>query len=816
MPRNFIIELWLAFLTIFVIKPTVQCKFSVINSVTLGNLYTCSIENFTQISDLKGTHAKRKNDKLVKFVEIKFLNAAEIPAEIGWKFEALTEIVIRGGNLEKLTPETLRKFPNLKVISIENSKKFVELPDEHLFINNNKLIKIFFKNLSLEVIDHRIFTNLHLLQLVELPDNSCIDDEFKREDFESMQRQLGENCLEVDTSFCYENDNKVMNEKQCSCVVKKPGNRFITSIYGCKTKNVEKLRILEYDGKSFPSDKFDFKSHFKNVRSLTISQGKIEELHSKDLSGLQNLEYLDLSKNQISRLDSNVFEFNQKLKTIKLSNNKISSIGVMTFTHLKQLLTVDLSENHKCTKGNSFTSDELNLLETLKIFDSCKARDSLEGCVFLQDVFTFIGTADACLAFNVNFTLSNQRKLGMLEIFDFFNKPNPIDVLVIRDQICNYLPDLHLHNLKGLIIRNSNLMTLKPENFKGIPNLITLDVSDNQLTFIDFKIFEKTQEITEINFSNNHLSVMKSQEILDLLMIKNIMFDENICIQEDDDGEIQNYAKVLAECSFVELHCHYTEPDTCVVTNENTAEDRVNLKKVIVDRNSYSHKSFIRLEIRDKKFYYFPNHLGVFFPSVEVLFVVGVHLRKLENKDLVGFKNLKELNVVNNDLMSLDSSLFEGNLNLISIDFSGNNFESVATDLLRFFTTPFKFRFISTSCVEDATDENIEGDQNLQTYWSSVTAGCNPGLPSNADNKNCTTINVPKPFDAFTSNDEVKEKRQEIIEKWKSLQDKQQKKIYFISHLLMKYKNEGEIKQEVEKASDKIIWSYNDCNESRN
>jgi Leucine-rich repeat (LRR) protein len=98
--------------------------------------------------------------------------------------------------------------------------------------------------------------------------------------------------------------------------------------------------------------------------------------------------------------------------------------------------------------------------------------------------------------------------------------------------------------------------------------------------------------------------------------------------------------------------------------------------------------------------------LGNFFPNLEALQISHSKLKKVEKRDFEQFPKLIEFSSNTNDIESVPSDLFEGNLELKSFSFLENKITHVGHNLV----TPLKkleyASFAFNQCINDSYEKS--------------------------------------------------------------------------------------------------------------
>ena len=84
---------------------------------------------------------------------------------------------------------------------------------------------------------------------------------------------------------------------------------------------------------------------FKNLKSITIANSGLKEIHQSDLKDFPKLVGLWLNGNNLEIIEENLFEFNPNLKAIILGSNQISHIDPKVFNKLIKFDSLYLTTN---------------------------------------------------------------------------------------------------------------------------------------------------------------------------------------------------------------------------------------------------------------------------------------------------------------------------------------------------------------------------------------------------------------------------------------------------------------------------------------
>jgi Leucine-rich repeat (LRR) protein len=98
-------------------------------------------------------------------------------------------------------------------------------------------------------------------------------------------------------------------------------------------------------------------------------------------------------------------------------------------------------------------------------------------------------------------------------------------------------------SLEVIIFTNSNLQRLDQKTFSHFENLKYLDLSSNAFAEIRNGIFKKNSKLIYLNLSNNKISRVGVEVFVNLINLKEISFNGNLC-----DKNYEDKAKIYSVC----------------------------------------------------------------------------------------------------------------------------------------------------------------------------------------------------------------------------------------------------------------------------
>lgn len=258
------------------------------------------------------------------------------------------------------------------------------------------------------------------------------------------------------------------------------------------------------------------------VLDLSHNELTSDWVNAGTLKRLKRLIYLDVSYNQLDRLEVGLFQDVPQLEILKLQDNRIEHIG-RTLSGLTHLHTLVLSNNHLHTiDEHAFTTiTEIQVLSLDYNRISIIDPNALRNCTKLQDLHLngnkLERVPDALLAVpllktldlgeNLITDLTNASFMGMYQMFGLRLTENNIEV--IQSDIFKRMVALQILNLSRNRIKridtdafenNTNLQAIRLDGnylremaglFVNLPNLVWLNISDNQLEVFDYAVLPK-------------------------------------------------------------------------------------------------------------------------------------------------------------------------------------------------------------------------------------------------------------------------------------------------------------------------------------
>lgn len=277
-----------------------------------------------------------------------------LPAILGMTFINIETLKV-ASNLETLSYENFKFFPNLQKLFLDNNK-IKEISSE-TFVGNQNLSVINLMYNQISKIDVATFAQLPNLKILYLRNNFCVNQNFEnRMEIVNYFRYSEEKCLVGRVLKCLflKSFFHPINGQIYYCEVFNHQTLFddIRGLVGNHTKNknlasVEGFVVNFINCHEIPQNLHKF---ILNLKVLKITNSILREVNGKTLRNFEKLQWINFEKNKIEKISEGTFSENFELKFINLANNLIKEINFENFVNLKNLEFLKLEGNFCCNK----------------------------------------------------------------------------------------------------------------------------------------------------------------------------------------------------------------------------------------------------------------------------------------------------------------------------------------------------------------------------------------------------------------------------------------------------------------------------------
>ncbi len=291
----------------------------------------------------------------------------------------------------------------------------------------------------------------------------------------------------------------------------------------------------------------------------TLSVDRTLHCNGKGLKGTlyindlpENLENLYLNDNNITMVQKETFENSRKLRRIYLNNNKLQNFQDKTFAKLENLLILDISNNNIEMFSDNAFSGLLSIIE-LNV-DNNPVSSPTKNCFsnkFLKSkILKFESGTKIKIYVCENKITTCDVKTGCKHT-DYPNSCVDFDPITATLDCTNggYSGKIYLTSVPdrttSLILKNNFITHIDPRTFDYLEKLVTLDMSDNSLEYLqkDFLLHRLTK-LKSFNINNNPI-LSNSKEnrsgcIYDLQLIEIVIDSKKYKWYNCDDAKGSN------------------------------------------------------------------------------------------------------------------------------------------------------------------------------------------------------------------------------------------------------------------------------------
>ncbi|XP_071852289.1 uncharacterized protein [Apostichopus japonicus] len=426
----------------------------------------------------------------------------------------LEELLLYQNNLTALPEHIFSDLISLQYLNL-GENKLGSLP-MHIFSNLSKLERLFLDQNNLTALPEHIFSDLISLRYLDLGENKL--GSLPMHIFSNLSKlvrlNLGENKLGSLPMHIFSNLSKLeelyLNKNK------------LGSLQMHIFSNLWNLEELYLNKNKLGSLQMHIFSNLSNLEELSLSQNNLTALPEHIFSDLISLQHLNLGENKLGSLPMHIFSNLSKLERLYLNKNKLGSLQMHIFSNLWNLEELYLDNNKLGSLQMHIFSNLSNLEELLLNQNNLTALpehifSDLISLKYLNLGENKLGSLPMHIFSNLSklerLYLDNN-KLGSLQMHIFSNLSNleELDLsfnylTVMPDQIfadLSVLGELYLHgnrikhlprillpsegghmNIRNVYLNKNNITYITEEVFRGLYNLESLLIFDNNIHTIE-------------------------------------------------------------------------------------------------------------------------------------------------------------------------------------------------------------------------------------------------------------------------------------------------------------------------------------------
>lgn len=277
-----------------------------------------------------------------------------------------------------------------------------------------------------------------------------------------------------------------------------------------------------------------------------------------------------------------------------------------------------------------------------------------------------------------------------------FNDYNQLEVFDIGNLGIASIPTntTKLKNLKALIVSNDNITEIRSKSFEKENELEFLDVSENEISVLEVNLFEKLSKLRHFNASNNKINEIpqdfleKTQKLQELDLSKNSIEKFPPVIYGNlGDPELSNLttlnlsSKLSSNLSSLNLSSNNIKE-----LNPNFFKNTPNLAYLSVSHNKLTKipsnllknaKKIIEINFSHNEIREIPSKGFPLGNRVKKVNFCSTKIAKLSADSFDDLSSLVTLNLSHNEITEIPSVLVEKAENLVKFDVSFNKLKNV-------------------------------------------------------------------------------------------------------------------------------------------
>eukprot|EP00477_Mikrocytos_mackini_P001253 GAHX01001339.1.p1 GENE.GAHX01001339.1~~GAHX01001339.1.p1 ORF type:complete len:1489 (-),score=354.79 GAHX01001339.1:30-4496(-) len=477
----------------------------------------------------------------------------------------------------------------------------------------------------------------------------------------------------------------------------------INGIIGLEAENTNLLKLYG-DFLSFDTN--------KQLQYISLQNNKIDLISTNTFKG-SNLKYLLLNNNNIDQIDTGYFENMNELILLNLSSNKtlsiknnsltgvlpklqnflysdcnISSINKDWFSSSKALAALDLSNNTIVTIPNNFLVTGYSQLKYV-LLNNNKIQ-TIPTNYFIAERFPALTTLSLASneittlptkAFDVstmNKLILNTNKITSITN-NIFKRNAILELDLCKNQIVNIDTDSFstLKKIDSLYLCNNKIATLNG-SIKNLSTLKVLYMPYNELTTLQNQLTSLTT-LQNVNLNYNKLTNIQSGSIISD-NIQKLFLEGNELTEIPTDIKTKNRAlellnlahnkieNTLNVSSFPVLEVLYLQNNKITTLN---LIDLQRLNKLDVSSNNISNLNNVQVSFGNANIKSFLSKITISKNKIT----------QLTNSDLSSLVNLKEIDVSNNLITTIDKDFLKANYETLEeLNISSNELTSIQPD----------------------------------------------------------------------------------------------------------------------------------------
>ena len=481
------------------------------------------------------------------------------------------------------------------------------------------------------------------------------------------------------------------------CLKSNAYSQSIPPIKGCKTQQIISTQstIIRCDEKKNVSALPEIPADLTFSLTIFVSNRRIPVLPYNLYKGLK-IRTLGLENNMIEVISNSSFQalFPNTLQVLILDDNKIRSIdsifrnnsmsqNCMVFSRLQVL---HLTRN-KLTHIKSKSLECLTRLEDLQLgyneivfidADSFQNFTRLETLLLQSNLLKNLDFLKQCYAPLFRFTIT-KNLLNNKEISKAFENLQFLKNLEMSSNNLTFIDDETFRGLSSLTnidLSNNNLQNITINSFSYSNRLRSLFLENNFIAEINPELFKKKHFLTLLSFRNNSIGYIRNGDFLYLSSLSNLDLSRND-ISEIQDGSLKLFFLQDLDLSYNKL----TNISNSVFNGVGSLRSLyLNDNKIArISPNAFENlQTILLLDLKNNLI----QSIDFKFPrSLLTLYIQNNLIEYVDSKAFGMLRSLSYLEISNNRIRFLESKLFSDLHRLASYYFNNNSISEIGSNV---------------------------------------------------------------------------------------------------------------------------------------
>ncbi|XP_034488669.1 protein artichoke [Drosophila innubila] len=426
----------------------------------------------------------------------------------------------------------------------------------------------------------------------------------------------------------------------------------------------------------------------KSLESMDLSRNSITSIPPGTFRDQAALKYLDLSLNSLRTIEDDALEGLESLQTLIIKDNNILLIPGSALGRLPQLSSLQMDFNRVAALSSeilgSLQASDITTLSlsrnvirelppgSFQMFSSLHTLDLAGNSLAMINADTFAGLESTLM----------QLKLSQNRLTGLGGMPLVLPELRSLDLSNNNLGEIsptifsELENLQSLNLSGNHLAPLTPVIFKPLTRLQIIDLSHCSIRQLSGDLLAGLQDLKHIYLSGNQLQELQDGSFLNLWNISSIDLSNNR-INSIRAGAFVN----VMQLKRLDLHGNQLSAFKGEFFNTGTGIEELDISH---NQLSYLFPSSFRIhprlrEIRaaHNKFSFFPAELITTLQYLQHIDLSHNQLKTIEELDFARLPRLRVLLLAENQLDMVSEMAFHNSTQLQILDLSNNNLDRI-------------------------------------------------------------------------------------------------------------------------------------------